>query len=68
MEAGTTLYIFEFDVVGRPKPFTFFGHPSGFAATPAEARKANLVQHVMAVRQPPAHTRSSFRKRVKFNC
>ena len=34
----------------------------------AEARKGKTFQHVMAVRIPPAHTRSSYRKRVNFNC
>ena len=46
----------------------FYFNPSGFAAVPAEARKAHLCQHVMVVLKSPAHTRSSCRKRVNANC
>ena len=46
---------------------TFYGHPSGTAATLVEARKAVLFLHVMAVRKPPGYTRSSCRKRVNSN-
>lgn len=40
----------------------------GILAVLVEALKAVFIQHVMAVRKSPAHTRSSCRKQVKFNC
>jgi len=45
----------------------FYVNPSGFGAALARARKATLIQHVMAVRLPPAHMRSLYRKRANFN-